>query len=65
MNAEDLKRDFVEGKVHPLDLKMAIAQEINDLLEPVRRHFKQNLKARQMKQRIENYVKQYVKWKNQ
>jgi tyrosyl-tRNA synthetase len=34
---EELEKDFVEKKLHPQDLKSALADEINKLLEPVRK----------------------------
>ncbi|MFC1741842.1 tyrosine--tRNA ligase, partial [Nanoarchaeota archaeon] len=33
---EELEKDFVEKKLHPMDLKTALAAEINKLLEPIR-----------------------------
>ena len=36
---DDLEKDFVAGKLHPMDLKNATAENINELLEPVRKHF--------------------------
>jgi tyrosyl-tRNA synthetase len=33
---EKLEKDFIEKKLHPQDLKAAIADEINALLEPIR-----------------------------
>jgi tyrosyl-tRNA synthetase len=36
---EDLEADFISGKLHPKDLKPAVAGAINRILEPVRRHF--------------------------
>jgi len=38
-NYDDLEKDFVAGKLHPMDLKNATAENINELLEPVRKHF--------------------------
>ena len=35
----DLAKDFAEGRLHPMDLKNATAHYINELLEPVRKHF--------------------------
>ncbi len=35
-----LEKDFVDKKLHPLDLKMALAKEIDKLLEPVREAIK-------------------------
>jgi len=34
---ESLEKDFVAKKVHPLDLKNAVAREINSMLAPVRK----------------------------
>lgn len=37
---DDLEKDFTEKKVHPLDLKNALAKELNLLLEPIRSNSK-------------------------
>lgn len=37
---EDLRDAFVKGDVHPSDLKPSVATAINQLLHPVREHFK-------------------------
>ncbi|NJE26090.1 tyrosine--tRNA ligase [Thermococcus sp. MV5] len=39
---EELKRDFAEGKLHPLDLKNAVAEYLIDLLKPVREYFEKH-----------------------
>jgi tyrosyl-tRNA synthetase len=36
-----LEADFVSGKIHPSDLKPAVAEALNRILEPVRIHFAQ------------------------
>ena len=36
---DELAKDFSEGKLHPMDLKNATVRCINELLEPVRKHF--------------------------
>ncbi|MGM0510701.1 MAG: tyrosine--tRNA ligase [Thermoplasmatota archaeon] len=36
---EDAEKDFLSGDLHPLDLKMAIAHELYDILEPIRKRF--------------------------
>ena len=36
---QELEQAFIEGKVHPMDLKNSVAEGLNDLLEPVRKHF--------------------------
>ncbi len=35
----DVEKDFLSGDLHPLDLKMAIAGELTDILEPIRKRF--------------------------
>ncbi|NHJ46713.1 MAG: tyrosine--tRNA ligase [Asgard group archaeon] len=35
----DLEKDFVAGKLHPLDLKNAVAIELGRILEPVHKYF--------------------------
>lgn len=34
---KSLEKDFVSKKLHPLDLKNAVAREINEILEPIRK----------------------------
>jgi len=37
LSYDELKRDYVNGKIHPADLKMAAAKYINELIEPARK----------------------------
>lgn len=52
---EELENDYVSGKLHPLDLKKAIATKIDELIEPVRKHFENNIKARKLKEEVESF----------
>ena len=36
---EEVEKDFLSNDLHPLDLKMAIAEEMIDILEPIRKRF--------------------------
>lgn len=36
-----LEQDYLAGKVHPGDLKAAVTESLNRILEPVRQHFSQ------------------------
>lgn len=36
---EELERDFVAKKLHPMDLKTTVAKEINNLLAPIRKNY--------------------------
>jgi methionyl aminopeptidase len=44
---EDLEKMYVSGRLHPLDLKESIAQALIEILEPVRRYFEGNKRARE------------------
>jgi len=39
-NYKDLERDYVAKKIHAMDLKNSVAQYLNQILDPIRRHFK-------------------------
>jgi len=44
--------------LHPNDLKPAVAKAINELIEPVRRHFETNPQAKALLKTIEGYKKE-------
>jgi tyrosyl-tRNA synthetase len=46
-NYEELDESYRAGKLHPLDLKKATAEELIQILEPVRRYFQTNREARE------------------
>ena len=37
---EKLEKDYLNKKLHPMDLKNAVAEEVNKLLEPIRQKMK-------------------------
>lgn len=41
-NAEELKKIYAEGKLHPMDLKNAVTNELSELLKPCREYFEKN-----------------------
>ncbi len=45
---KELEEMFREGKVHPADLKNAVAMYIDQMVEPIRKHFEKNKKAKQL-----------------
>ncbi len=51
----ELEKDFSEGKLHPMDLKSAVAEKIVEILEPVRKHFEQP-KIKKMKEEMERLI---------
>ncbi len=43
-NAGELKSAYLEGKLHPMDLKSAVTREITEILKPSREYFAKNKK---------------------
>jgi tyrosyl-tRNA synthetase len=52
---EEVAKDFEEKKLHPNDLKPAIAKAINEILQPVRDHFKNNKEAKELLNEIKKF----------
>lgn len=44
----ELRGLYAEGKIHPLDLKEAVARRIDQLIEPVRRRFEKNPETKKL-----------------
>ncbi|MCD6300608.1 MAG: tyrosine--tRNA ligase, partial [Staphylothermus sp.] len=45
---EELEKLYIEGKIHPLDLKNATADALNKLLEPIRKKIETDNEAREL-----------------
>ncbi|KAI0565374.1 Tyrosyl-tRNA synthetase [Gracilaria domingensis] len=52
---ERLEADFAGGALHPGDLKPAVARAINEMLQPVRDHFKNNAHAKKLLAQVKRY----------
>ncbi|KAM4086792.1 hypothetical protein ACJW30_10G128600 [Castanea mollissima] len=52
---EELVADYESGKLHPPDLKPALAKALNKILEPVREHFKNDNNAKDLLKRVKAY----------
>ncbi|KYO00682.1 tyrosine--tRNA ligase [Plasmodium gaboni] len=52
---QELEHDYVNGLIHPLDLKDNVALYINKLLQPVRDHFQNNIEAKNLLNEIKKY----------
>lgn len=50
---QDLRESYVQGQVHPLDLKNGVAEALVEILEPVRNHFKRNPEPLEVMKQIE------------
>lgn len=54
-NYETLEKDFVEGKISAADLKPSVALALNQLIEPVRQHFKNDPYARRLLELVRSF----------
>ena len=52
---DDLEKIYSSGKLHPADLKTAVAISLNTLLTPVRKHFLANAKARKLADQVKDF----------
>ncbi|MCL4371872.1 tyrosine--tRNA ligase [Candidatus Marsarchaeota archaeon] len=52
---EELERLYREGKVHPYDLKMYVAEALNVLVKPIREHFEKNKAAKELYEKVKSY----------
>lgn len=55
-SCEELEKSFVEKKLHPFDLKEAVAQNLNVLLEPIRSHFENDKNAHALKEKVKSFM---------
>lgn len=51
-NYAELEKAFREGKLHPLDLKVAVADYLELLIKPIREHFEKNAKAKKLYENV-------------
>lgn len=56
-----LRDDFGSGKLHPADFKPAVQKSINEMLEPVRKYFKENAAAEKLRKKVAGFAKSVQK----
>jgi tyrosyl-tRNA synthetase len=54
-NYEKLCQDYKDEKVHPADLKPAVAKSINEMIEPVRKHFETDPQAKKILELVRSF----------
>ncbi len=47
-NYSELEKKFGDGELHPLDLKKAVSEYINQLVKPIREHFQEDERAKEL-----------------
>jgi len=52
---QDLEKKFVNKEIHPADLKASLIIYLDQLIEPVRKHFKENKEARELLERVRSF----------
>lgn len=52
---EDLEKKFADKEIHPQDLKVSVASELDKLLQPVREHFENNPYAKKLLEEVKSY----------
>jgi len=45
---DELEREYRKGQIHPLDLKNAVAEKLDELIKPVREHFIKDKNAKKL-----------------
>jgi len=52
---EELEKLFAEKKVHPMDLKATLSKLLDQLIDPVRRHFQENSEAKKLLEQVKSF----------
>jgi tyrosyl-tRNA synthetase len=52
---DELRNLFVDKKIHPMDLKSAVAKYIDMLVAPVREHFEKDKKAKVLYEKVKSF----------
>jgi tyrosyl-tRNA synthetase len=54
-NYAELVKVYQEGKLHPSDLKMFVADKLEEQIRPVREHFEKNARAKELYETVKGY----------
>jgi len=54
-NYKELEQEYVQGKLHPMDLKIAVSQYLDSMINPVRKHFEKNKKAARLLEEVQSF----------
>jgi len=52
---DDLKKAYIKGDIHPVDLKQGVTDSLNELIKPVRDHFEKNKKAKELYESVAGF----------
>jgi tyrosyl-tRNA synthetase len=51
-----LERSYVDGEIYPLDLKENLARYLDEMIEPVRKHFRDNKRAKELMEEVQSFA---------
>ncbi|NTU46063.1 tyrosine--tRNA ligase [Candidatus Roizmanbacteria bacterium] len=51
----ELEKTFAEKQLHPMDLKATVIKMLDEILQPVRKHFEENEEAKKLLQAVQSY----------
>ncbi len=54
-NYPQLEETFAKKELHPQDLKSAVVKYLDELLQPVRKHFEENREAKELLAKVKSY----------
>ncbi|MFZ5955174.1 MAG: tyrosine--tRNA ligase [Nanoarchaeota archaeon] len=54
-NYPELRDLYLNKKIHPMDLKTSVADEIDKLIKPIREHFEKNKKAKELFESVKKF----------
>jgi len=52
---QDLETKFANKEIHPQDLKQAVVKYLDQLLQPVRKHFEENKEAKALLEKVKSF----------
>jgi len=52
---QELEKKFINKEIHPADLKTSLASYLDQLIEPVRRHFIENKEAKELLEKVKSF----------
>jgi tyrosyl-tRNA synthetase len=52
---DELVKKYAAKELHPMDLKNAVAELLNELVEPVRKHFETNAEAKALLEQVQSF----------
>ena len=51
----ELENLFAQKQIHPQDLKLSVIKSLDQLLQPVRKHFNENQVAKELLEQVKSY----------